>query len=44
MFYGDSTQLVAQLIGVGTLLGVVFTISYVANLVIDVIVGGLGLV
>ena len=39
MFYGDSTQLVAQLVGVGTLLGVVFTISYVANTVIDVIVG-----
>ena len=39
MFYGDSTQLVAQLIGVGTLLGIVFSISYVANTVIDVIVG-----
>ncbi len=39
LFYGDPTQLVAQLIGVGTLLGFVFTFSYVANFVIDLIVG-----
>jgi Amt family ammonium transporter len=39
LFYGDSTQLVAQLIGVGTLIGLIFTLSYVANWVIDVIVG-----
>ena len=29
----------AQLIGVGTLVGFVFTFSYVANWVIDVVVG-----
>jgi ammonium transporter, Amt family len=39
LFYGDPTQLVAQLIGVGTLLGFVFSLSYVANYIIDVIVG-----
>jgi Amt family ammonium transporter len=39
LFYGDPTQLVAQLIGVGTLLGFVFTTSYVANLAIHAIVG-----
>jgi ammonium transporter, Amt family len=39
LFYGDPTQLVAQLIGVGTLLGFVFSLSYVANYVIDVVVG-----
>ncbi len=39
LFYGDPTQLVAQLIGVGTLLGFVFTISYVLNLAIHAIVG-----
>ena len=39
LFYGDPSQLVAQLIGVGTLLGFVFTLSYVANYVIDVVVG-----
>jgi ammonium transporter, Amt family len=39
LFYGDSTQLVAQLIGVATLIGLIFTLSYVANWVIDIIVG-----
>ena len=39
LFYGDASQLVAQLIGVGTLIGFIFTLSYVANWVIDVIVG-----
>jgi Amt family ammonium transporter len=39
LFYGDSTQLVAQLIGVATLIGFIFTLSYVANWVIDVVVG-----
>ena len=39
LFYGDASQLLAQLIGVGTLLGFVFSLSYVANWVIDVIVG-----
>jgi Amt family ammonium transporter len=39
LFYGDPGQLVAQLIGVGTLLGFVFGLSYLANWLIDVIVG-----
>ncbi|HYR88808.1 MAG TPA: ammonium transporter [Terriglobia bacterium] len=39
LFYGDPSQLVAQLIGVGTLVGFVFAFSYVANWLIDAIVG-----
>lgn len=39
LFYGDAGQLVAQLIGVATLLGFVFTFSFVMNLVVDVVVG-----
>jgi Amt family ammonium transporter len=39
LFYGDAGQLVAQLIGVATLIGFVFTFSFVINLVIDAIVG-----
>ena len=39
MFYGDASQLIAQLIGVGTLIGVIFGISYVAGWVMDIIIG-----
>jgi Amt family ammonium transporter len=39
LFYGDAGQLVAQLIGVATLLGFVFTLSFILNMIIDVIVG-----
>lgn len=39
LFYGDASQLVAQLIGVTTLIGVVFTLSFVLNVAIDAIVG-----
>jgi len=39
LFYGDTSQLVAQLIGVATLLGFVFTLSFVFNLVVDFFVG-----
>jgi Amt family ammonium transporter len=39
LFYGDSSQLVAQLVGVSTLIGVVFTISMVVNLVIEYFIG-----
>ncbi len=39
LFYGDPSQLVAQLIGVGTLIGFVFSFSYVLNVVIDFFVG-----
>ena len=39
LFYGDASQLVAQLIGCATLLGCVFTIVFLVNLAIDAIVG-----
>jgi Amt family ammonium transporter len=39
LFYGDGGQLVAQLIGVATLLGVGFTLSFILNWVVDVVVG-----
>ena len=39
LFYGDAGQLVAQLIGCATLIGVVFTLSYVFNWIVDIVVG-----
>lgn len=39
LFYGDAGQLVAQLIGVATLVGFVFTFSFVVNVAIDWLVG-----
>src|SRR5437016_2252966 len=39
LVYGDPTQLVAQLVGVSTLVGFVFSFSYVANWIIDAIIG-----
>jgi Amt family ammonium transporter len=39
LFYGDPSQLVAQLIGCATLIGIVFSISYVLNWLVDAIVG-----
>jgi ammonium transporter, Amt family len=39
LFYGDASQLVAQLMGVAALLGVVFTSVFVVNLAIDAVVG-----
>ena len=39
LFYGDPGQLVAQLIGVGTLIGFVFSLSYVSGWIIDIIIG-----
>jgi Amt family ammonium transporter len=39
LFYGDPGQLVAQLIGVVTLLGFVFALSFVFNLLVDKIIG-----
>jgi Amt family ammonium transporter len=39
LFYGDPSQLVAQLIGCATLMGVVFTLSYVLNWVVDIVIG-----
>ncbi len=38
-FYGDTGQLVAQLIGVGTLLGFVFVLSFVFHLITDMVLG-----
>jgi Amt family ammonium transporter len=35
LFYGDAGQLVAQLIGVATLIGFVFSFSFVLNLAIE---------
>ncbi len=39
LFYGDASQLVAQLIGVSTLVGLVFVVAFVVNLAIDGVVG-----
>jgi Amt family ammonium transporter len=39
LFYGDSGQLVAQLIGCATLVGIIFTIAYAFNLLVDFFVG-----
>jgi Amt family ammonium transporter len=39
LFYGDAGQLVAQLIGCATLIGLVFTISFVFNMAVDFFVG-----
>ncbi len=39
LFYGDPSQLVAQLIGCATLVGIIFTLSYVFNWIVDIVVG-----
>ncbi len=39
LFYGDAGQLVAQLIGVATLIGFVFSLSFVFNVLLDWFVG-----
>jgi Amt family ammonium transporter len=39
LFYGDASQLVAQLVGISTLIGVVFTISMVINLALEFFIG-----
>ena len=39
LFYGDASQLVAQLVGVGTLIGFVFSFSYAMNWVLDMVLG-----
>jgi len=39
LFYGDASQLAAQLVGISTLIGVVFTLSMVINLVLEVFIG-----
>ena len=39
LFYGDSGQLIAQLVGIATLVGVIFTLSFLWNWLVEVIVG-----
>ncbi len=39
LFYGDPGQLVAQLVGISTLVGVIFTLSFLWNWLVDVFVG-----
>jgi len=39
LFYGDASQLAAQLVGISTLLGFVFTFSFLLNLVLEFFVG-----
>ncbi len=39
LFYGDASQLVAQLVGVATLLGGVFSFSFALNWILDIFVG-----
>src|SRR5438093_4222923 len=39
LFYGDASQLVAQLMGVATLVGCIFTLVFVVNMAIDAVVG-----
>jgi ammonium transporter, Amt family len=39
LFYGDANQLVAQLLGVATLLGFVFVMSFIFGFVIDRVMG-----
>jgi ammonium transporter, Amt family len=39
LFYGDGSQLVAQLVGVSTLIGVIFSLSMVINLIIEFFIG-----
>src|SRR5882757_6912967 len=39
LFYGDASQLVAQLVGIATLIGFVFTFSFVLNWILDIVLG-----
>jgi ammonium transporter, Amt family len=39
LFYGDPSQLVAQLVGISTLIGVVFSLSMVINLAVEFFIG-----
>jgi Amt family ammonium transporter len=39
LFYGDANQLAAQLVGISTLIGFVFTLSFVINLMVEFFVG-----
>jgi Amt family ammonium transporter len=39
LFYGDPGQLVAQLVGIATLIGFVFTFSFILNWLLDITMG-----
>lgn len=39
LFYGDASQLAAQLVGISTLIGFVFTMSFLINIIVEVFVG-----
>lgn len=39
LFYGDASQLVAQLIGIATLIGFVFSLSFVINWALEIFLG-----
>jgi Amt family ammonium transporter len=39
LFYGDAGQLVAQLIGIATLIGVIFSLAFLWNWLVDAVVG-----
>ena len=39
LFYGDASQFAAQLVGISTLLGVVFTLSFAINMVLEYVIG-----
>lgn len=39
LFYGDASQLAAQLVGIATLLGFVFTFSFALNMVLEFFLG-----
>src|SRR6266850_5436700 len=39
LFYGDASQLAAQLVGISTLLGFVFSLSFAINMVLEHVVG-----
>ena len=39
LFYGDPSQLVAQLVGISTLIGVVFSLSLAINLAVEYFIG-----
>src|SRR5438874_3287034 len=39
LFYGDASQLAAQLVGISTLVGVVFTLSFAINMVLEFFIG-----
>ncbi len=39
LFYGDSSQLVAQIVGCATLVGFIFSFSFILNWILDIVLG-----